>query len=80
MWELITIATQWTHYTEHVLNAITINNSNKNTADQQAVINYPEVYPFHICNSNIPTNTTGFVYCLVSVKHTEKIIMDKQSV
>jgi hypothetical protein len=50
MWELITIATQWTRYTEHVLNAITINNSIENTADQQAVINYPEVYPFRILN------------------------------
>ena len=71
MWELITIGNQWTRYTEHILNSITINNSQQNP--NQTMINYPEVYPFRICDSNVPTDTTGFIYCLVSMRHTDKI-------
>ena len=71
MWELITIGNQWTRYTEHILSSITINNNNHDP--NQAIIDYPEVYPFRICDSNIPTDTTGYVYCLVSMRHTDKI-------
>lgn len=71
IWELITIGNQWTRYTEYILNSIIINNSQYDAND--TVINYSEFYPFRICDSNVPTDTTGFIYCLVSMRHTDKI-------
>ena len=71
MWELITNGNQWTQFTEHILNSITINTSQNNA--NTTVINYPEVYPFRICDSNVPTDTTGFIYCLVSMRRSDKI-------
>ena len=64
MWELITTGDQWTRYTKHILNTISVNGdavSNRNIFD------YPEVYPFRRMDSVVPTDTTGYVYCLSSI-------------
>lgn len=71
MWELITIGNQWTRYTENVLKMITINGSG--SATSQNIFDYPQVYPFRIQDITIPSDTLGYVYCLVSTKDRETI-------
>ena len=72
MWELITKETQWTQYTNHILTTITIN-QNDVIADDH-IFDYDAVYPFRLNDGNIiPTDTTGFVYCLVSLRNHDKI-------
>ena len=77
MWYLVTIGNQWTCYTENIFNSIAINNNQYDS--NQEVMDYTEVYPFPIYRSNIPTDTTVFIYCIVSMRHTEKIyIVEKK--
>ncbi len=66
MWELITMFDQWTQYTDHVLDLITINHDRN--VENQHVFEYPEVYPFCLRDILPPEYTTGFVYCLVLVR------------
>ena len=72
MWELITLGNQWTAFSEKVLRVITINSLNDR--DDRNVIDYPAVYPFRLNDGvQLPTDTTGFIYCLVSRRYTEEI-------
>ena len=52
MWELITIFDQWTQYSEHVLDIITVNKDDNNRNPH--VFDYPEVYPFRLCDITLP--------------------------
>ena len=71
MWELITTFNQWTQYTKHVLDIITIN---RNEDEQENhIFDYPEVYPFRLRDIMLPQDTTGFVYCLVSKRCMNQI-------
>ena len=72
MWELITLGNQWTSFLEEVLRMITINDLNDR--DDQNEFDYPTVYPFRLNDGvQLPTDTTGFIYCLVSRRYTEEI-------
>lgn len=78
MWELISVGNQWTTYSEHILKCITVNRETENgsinrTDENQSLFDYPQVYPFQICNIDIPTDRTGYVYCLVSRRNHSKI-------
>ena len=43
------------------------------TIDQN-IIDYPAVYPFRLNDGiQLPTDTTGYIYCLVSRRFTEEI-------
>ena len=47
---------------------ITVNkHASYNSIDEnEGIFDYPEVYPFGVCDIiNIPTDKTGYVYCLV---------------
>ena len=71
MWELITISHQWTQYTAKVLAMISLN---VDTVQEYGNIDYTEVYPFNLNDgAMLPTDNTGFVYCLVSEKHCDQI-------
>ena len=61
---------QWTQYTKHILNTISINGD---AISNQNLFDYPEVYPFRRMDSVVPTDTTGFVYCLVSIPRSFQI-------
>ena len=68
VWELITIGNQWSRYIEHVLKLITVNKhaSDESNIENEGIFDYPEVYPFRVCDIiNIPTDKTGYVYCLI---------------
>ena len=71
LWELITQYDQWTRYTEHILDIISVNR--EENAQNQNIFDYPEVYPFRLCDITLPSDTTGFVYCLVSKRHMDRI-------
>ena len=62
MWELITCDNQWTKYMERVTNVISINTND----DDVRVFDVPRVYPFKISHYGLPTDNSGYVYCLVS--------------
>ena len=66
MWEFITMGNQWTQYSNHILNFITINTNDDD--------NNPNVYPFCLSDGNIiPTHTNGYLYCLVSTCNKDQI-------
>ena len=62
MWELITCANQWTNYMERVTNVISINTND----DDVRVFDVCRVYPFKVLHYGLPTDNSGYVYCLVS--------------
>ena len=71
IWELITMANQWTRYTANILEMISLNSS---SIQQQSVFGLPEFYPFCLNDGAIlPTDSTGFVYCLVSKNNPDYI-------
>ena len=71
MWELITTFNQWTQYTKHILDIITIN---RNEDEQENhIFDYPEVYPLRLRDIMLPQDTTGFVNCLVSKRCMNQI-------
>ena len=75
MRELITIGNPWIRYTEHILNPVTIKNTQYDA--NQAVIDHPEVHPSCIYDSNIHTDTTGFIYCIMSMHHSDKSFIEE---
>ena len=72
MWELITQGNQWTSYCEHILRLISINAEGSNQ-QRRTIFEYPTVFPFRMCDGIIPTDNSGFVYCLVSVRNPSRI-------
>ena len=63
---------QWTRYTKHILALISDNSENNNM--NQNTLDYPSAYPFRLGDgNNIPTDNTGYVYCLVSVRNKDRI-------
>ena len=56
IWELITMANQWTRYTANILEMISLNSS---SIQQQSVFGLPESYPFCLNDGAIlPTGST----------------------
>ena len=71
IWELITIANQWTLYTAKVLSMISLNS---NTIQEENIFNISDSYPFHLNDGAVlPTDNTGYVYCLISKEHRDHI-------
>lgn len=72
MWELILLFNQWTKYTDSILKMISINSSQNEV--ESDTFDYTSVYPFRLINGNVlPTDNTGYVYCLISKRHFEQI-------
>ena len=71
MWELITTGNQWTRYTKHILDVISINGNE--AGPNQCVFDYPQVYPFRQIDGDLPSDTTGYSYCLVSKPNPHRI-------
>ena len=71
MWELITTGNQWTRYTTRILETISINEGNID--EHQNSFEYPEAYPFRRIDADLPTDVTGYVYCLTSVPNLQKV-------
>ena len=64
IWELITIANQWTLHTGNILSMISVNST---STQERNIVDMRETYPFNFNDGAIlPTDSTGYVYCLVS--------------
>ena len=75
IWELVTIANQWTLYTANILKMISLNSTN---IQEQHIFGVFDSYPFCLNDGAIlPTDSTGFVYCLVSREHCDHIYIGK---
>ena len=71
IWELITIANQWTLYTSKILSMISLNST---SIQEQNNFDLTESYPFCLNDGSVlPTDNTGYVYCLVSKQHRDHI-------
>ena len=68
IWNLITIGTQWTAYIDQLLDRLSVNGNGGPIRDVDTVISFPSVYPYRISDISLPSDSTGFVYMLVSVK------------
>ena len=68
IWNLITIQTQWTAYIDQLLDRLSVNGNGGPIRDVHTVISVPSVYPYRISDFSLPSDSTGFVYILVSVK------------
>ena len=68
--------TQWTDYMEKVLNVVTVNQNidtvtenvnNKGTMNQHS-------FPYRICDVSLPTDSSGYVYMLISLRSSDFVI------
>ena len=64
IWGLITIGNQWTMYNSMILKAIT-GPANINVLGERT-FDFPRAFPFRKRDAELPTDTTGYVYCLYS--------------
>ena len=71
IWELITTGNQWTRYTKHILDIISVNG--KEAGSNQHVFDYRQMYPFCQTDGDLPSNITGYVYYLVSKPKPHRI-------
>jgi hypothetical protein len=69
IWSLITIGTRWTAYIDQLLDRLSVNGNGGPIRAVHTVIRVPSVYPYRISDFSLPSSdSTGFVYMLVSVK------------
>ena len=63
--------TQWSDYIEEAIDLITINKSISDNIEEERSerIVTPTLYPFTISNYALPTNNSGYVYMLVSIRY-----------
>ena len=71
MWSLIVRPDQWTDYTDMLLKKLTIN-SKGGKNEEKMIFDFTEVYPYHACDIILPTDETGFVYFLISIRDFDK--------
>ena len=71
MWSLITRGDQWTDYIEMLLSRLTLR-VNINSVNDAMIFDYAEAYPYRVLDIRIPSDKTGFVYFLVSVRDFDK--------
>ena len=71
MWKLITVCNQWVPYVEELLERLSVN-GNGSCEGVSRMMDYCEVFPYRTCNINLPTDSTGYVYMLVSVRDFDR--------
>ncbi|KAL7524740.1 hypothetical protein ACHAXR_000694, partial [Thalassiosira sp. AJA248-18] len=64
MWELITLSNQWTNYIDVLLNRLSVNGAENRLEDQ--ILPYAESFPYRTCDIQLPSDSSGYVYFLVS--------------
>ena len=74
MWELITLGNQFTPYIEDLLTTLSVNSSSERVG---TVVNYTEMFPYRTCGIFLPTDSSGYIYFLVSVKYFQRDCIGK---
>ena len=76
IWELMILSNQWTKYTDTILKMILVNLSQNEVEND--TFDYTSVYPFQLIDGNVlPTDNTGYVYCLISKRIFLQIYIGK---
>jgi hypothetical protein len=65
---MIAIGTQWTAYIDQLLDRLSVNGNGGPIRAVLTVISVPSLYPYRISDYSLTSDSTGFVYMLVSVK------------
>jgi predicted GIY-YIG superfamily endonuclease len=75
MWKLLTIGNQWTEYIESLLERLSMNKLNEEgntTMQDSSSFDYDSVFPFRTCDIELPSDNTGYVYMLVSLRDFDR--------
>ena len=74
MWSILCKSTQWTPLMESILNKLSIEGDGEEIedSDDKGVLELAELYPFRVCNIELPTAESGYVYLLMSTPHPER--------
>ena len=76
MWKLLTIGNQWTTYVESVLDRLSINGIDGDASTTRRsllhTLDYPSVYPYRVCDIELPSDNSGYVYMLVSLRDFDR--------
>ena len=70
LWKAITTGTQWTNHVENLLHRLSVNPSKK--PEDIVTLDYTKAYPLRTCDIMLPTDRTGYVYILMSVRDTNR--------
>jgi hypothetical protein len=70
LWTLITTSNQWTEFIEVLLNSLSINGDQ--TSDPCPTLHLADRLPYRTCDIELPTDATGYVYMLVSVRDFDR--------
>ena len=67
LWELVTTTNQWTQMMENVLEMLTINSTGN--PEMAYTLDYPTHYPFRLRDATLPSDSTGYIYVLISYRN-----------
>ena len=70
MWDLITLSNHWTNYIDVLLNRLSVNGSENRLENN--ILPYAESYPYRTCDIQLPSDSSGYVYFLVSVRDFDR--------
>jgi predicted GIY-YIG superfamily endonuclease len=77
MWNVITKGNQWTAYVENLLERLSIHpskltNMEEILSPEARVIDLSRTYPMRMCDFDLPTDSSGYVYYIFSVREPER--------
>ena len=74
MWSILCKSTQWTPLIESILDKLSIEGDGEEIedVDDKGVLELAELFPYKVCNIELPTSDSGYVYLLMSVAYPER--------
>ena len=69
--------TQWTDHMENILQVVTVNNENTETNERRSTMDHSS-FPYCPRDIILPTDCSGFVYMLISLRSRDFFILEKQ--
>jgi DNA replication protein DnaC/predicted GIY-YIG superfamily endonuclease len=75
MWSILCKSTQWTPLMESILNKLSIEGDGEKILESdvdKGVLELAELYPYKVCDIELPTAESGYVYLLMSVAYPER--------
>lgn len=70
IWSLITQQNQWTNFIEDLLERLSVNGAPSDELSN--IFRYSDNYPYRVSDIQLPTDSSGFVYLLASVKDFDR--------